>query len=139
MKLMSILLEESVKPATIKWSELSVQKLRDLGFDTLKSGVKLPSEQGGYKLVWGAAIVAKPGSREEAAAMRSAEAKLRRYKEDIENRFDVNDDTEVSFDKSGIAAIPGVQEISPEEREERAAAYADLKAKGIKKGNWTKD
>ena len=139
MKLINILLEETVNPTTIKWSELSVQKLRDLGFDTLKSGVKLPSEQGSYSIIWGAAIVAKPGSREEASAMRSAEAKLKRYKEDIEDRFDVNDDTEVSFDQSGIATIPGVQEMSPEEREERAAAYADLKAKRIEKGNWTKD
>lgn len=133
MKLMNILLEETIKPVTLKWGELTVQKLRDLGFDALKSGVKLPTENGHTSVMWGAAM---SGSR---AAMKASEARLNRYKQDIEDRFDVNSDTEVSFDENGIATIPGVEEISPEEREKRADAYADLKAKGIKKGNWTKD
>src|SRR6056300_1615851 len=61
MKLINILLEETGN--SIKWAELSVQKLRDMGFDQYKDGVRLPSEEGEYKLIYGAAIVAKPGSR----------------------------------------------------------------------------
>lgn len=130
MKLMNILLEEVSK--TLKWSELSVQKLRDMGFDQYKDGVTLPNEEGEYKLVWGAAIA---GSKQ---AMRAAEAKLDRYKKEIENRFDVNADTEVIF-HDNKASVEGVESMSPEERQKRNDAYADLKAKGLEKGNWSKD
>ena len=130
MKLMNILLEEVAK--TIKWSELTVQKLRDMGFDQYKDGVTLPHEQGEYKLVWGAAIA---GSQQ---AMRAAEAKLDRYKKEIENRFDVNADTEVIFN-GNVASVEGVESMSPEDRQKRNDAYADLKAKGLEKGNWPKD
>lgn len=130
MKLINILLEETGN--SIKWAELSVQKLRDMGFDQYKDGVRLPSEEGEYKLIYGAAIVAKPGSREEAAVMRSAEAKLDRYKKEIENRFDVNADTEVTFNNN-VASIEGVESMSPEDRKKRNDAYDDLKGRDIKR------
>ena len=124
MKLMNILLEEVSK--TLKWSELSVQKLRDMGFDQYKDGVTLPNEEGEYKLVWGAAIA---GSKQ---AMRAAEAKLDRYKKEIENRFDVNTDTEVVF-HDNKASVEGVESMSPEDKKKRDDAYADLKGKDIKR------
>ena len=124
MKLMNILLEEVSK--TLKWSELSVQKLRDMGFDQYKDGVTLPHEQGEYKLVWGAAIA---GSKQ---AMRAAEAKLDRYKKEIENRFDVNADTEVVF-HDNKASVEGVESMSPEDKKKRDDAYADLKGKDIER------
>ena len=124
MKLMNILLEEVSK--TLKWSELSVQKLRDMGFDQYKDGVTLPHEQGEYKLVWGAAIA---GSKQ---AMRAAEAKLDRYKKEIENRFDVNTDTEVVF-HDNKASVEGVESMSPEDKKKRDDAYADLKGKDIER------
>ena len=121
---MNILLEEVAK--TIKWSELTVQKLRDMGFDQYTDGVMLPHEQGEYKLVWGAAIT---GSKQ---AMRAAEAKLDRYKKEIENRFDVNADTEVVF-HDNKASVEGVESMSPEDKKKRDDAYADLKGKDIKR------
>ena len=124
MKLMNILLEEVSK--TLKWSELSVQKLRDMGFDQYKDGVTLPNEEGEYKLVWGAAIA---GSKQ---AMRAAEAKLDLYKKEIENRFDVNADTEVVF-HDNKASVEGVESMSPEDKKKRDDAYADLKGKDIKR------
>lgn len=124
MKLMNILLEEVSK--TLKWSELSVQKLRDMGFDQYKDGVTLPNEEGEYKLVWGAAIA---GSKQ---AMRAAEAKLDRYKKEIENRFDVNADTEVVF-HDNKASVEGVESMSPEDKKKRDDAYADLKGKDIER------
>ena len=124
MKLMNILLEEVSK--TLKWSELSVQKLRDMGFDQYKDGVTLPNEEGEYKLVWGAAIA---GSKQ---AMRAAEAKLDRYKKEIENRFDVNADTEVVF-HDNKASVEGVEYMSPEDKKKRDDAYADLKGKDIER------
>jgi hypothetical protein len=128
MKLINILLEETGH--SLKWGELTVQKLRDMGFDKYKDGVKLPSEQGEHKIVWGAAIMST--GREEAAAMRSAEAKLSRYKKEIEDRFDVNIDTEVVFNDN-VASIEGVETMSPEDQKAQADAYADLKARGIEK------
>ena len=121
---MNILLEEVAK--TIKWSELTVQKLRDMGFDQYTDGVMLPHEQGEYKLVWGAAIT---GSKQ---AMRAAEAKLDRYKKEIENRFDVNADTEVVF-HDNKASVEGVESMSPEDKKKRDDAYADLKGKDIER------
>ena len=130
---MNEVVNEAAEPVSLSWGELTVQKLRDLGFDRLKAGVKFPTDTGDMGIIWGAAIVAKPGSREEAAAMRSSEARLRRYKESIEKTFDVNADTKVSIDSNGVASVEGVEQLSPEELEKMRNAYYDSIAAAIKK------
>ena len=128
MKLVNLITENR---QSITWPELSIQKLRDLGYDNLKGGITLPGKDGPQRILWGAAIVST--GRQEAAAMRSAEAKLSRYKQEVERHFKVDNSTIVTIHPDGMVDVEGVENPSPQDLEKKNKELANLKAKDIER------